>query len=114
MTIDAEVLGRTVHEAVRALCQASGDNSLPPWSEATQEQRNSTFAMIDFTIANPDAPPSAQHDRWMDERKAQGWTWGPRKDPEARTNPALVPYEELPVIQRAKDHVIQAIVLALT
>ena len=35
-----------------------------------------------------------EHDDWVAERKASGWTLGPR-DPEKRTTPHLVPYDEL-------------------
>lgn len=37
----------------------------------------------------------AEHDRWVAERAAAGWTYAPVKDVEARTSPFLVPYEEL-------------------
>jgi hypothetical protein len=41
-----------------------------------------------------------EHDRWVDERKKAGWTLG-LKDPDKKTTPVLVPWEELD--QEAKD-----------
>jgi hypothetical protein len=37
-----------------------------------------------------------EHARWVDERKAAGWTYAPgNKDLENQTSPYLVPWEEL-------------------
>ena len=35
------------------------------------------------------------HDVWATGRIAEGWTYGEIKDPEKKTTPQLVPYEEL-------------------
>ncbi|MBM2811860.1 MAG: uncharacterized protein HW416_2619 [Chloroflexi bacterium] len=43
------------------------------------------------------------HERWALERIAQGWTWGPRRDDNAKTHPDLVPYEELPELEKDFD-----------
>lgn len=37
----------------------------------------------------------AEHDRWVAERLADGWVSGPVRDPEAKTTPYLVDYDEL-------------------
>ena len=44
----------------------------------------------------------AEHDRWVAEREADGWTWAPVKDVEAKTSPYLVPYDEL--TEEIKDY----------
>ena len=49
----------------------------------------------------------------MEERLAAGWTWGPEKDNDAKTNPALVPFEELPPSEQAKDTLLIVITRAL-
>jgi RyR domain len=41
------------------------------------------------------APVWAQHDEWMRAKLADGWTFGPTKDAEKKTDPALVPFSEL-------------------
>lgn len=59
---------------------------------------------------HPDAPPSAFHESWLEEKRATGWKYGPAKDADKREHPCFVPYDELPVEQRAKDHIFGAIV----
>lgn len=36
-----------------------------------------------------------EHDRWMEERKRAGWTYGPKKDVERKLHPCLVGWDEL-------------------
>lgn len=43
------------------------------------------------------------HEVWAASRIAQGWTWGPERNDEKRTTPCLVPYEELPEVEKDYD-----------
>src|SRR5882762_11783264 len=105
-----ELIAKTCHEANRALCAAFGDHSQLAWADAPEWQRESAVNGVKFCIANPDAPPSANHDSWMAEKVAAGWILGAVKDADAKTHPCIVPYEELPPDQKAKDYVFKAIV----
>ncbi len=111
MTI--EQIAKVAHEANRALCAAAGDPSQPPWEEAPEWQRSSAFHSVRFHLENPDAPPSASHDAWMQEKVETGWRHGEVKDADARTHPSLVPFEQLPPEEQAKDHLFRAVVAAL-
>lgn len=106
-------LARVCHEVNRAYCQALGDNSQLAWEEAPEWQRESALAGVNFTIDNPEAPATANHDSWLEHKLADGWQYGAVKDAEKKTHPCIVPYEELPVEQRAKDHIFRAIVRSL-
>ena len=101
------------HEANRNLCIALGDFSQQPWEDAPQWQKDSAFNGVVFNLANPDAPASASHDSWLEEKRATGWTYGPVKDAEKKEHPCFVPYEALPAEQQAKDHLFKAIVAAM-
>lgn len=105
-----EAIARICHEANAALCQAFGDNSQLHWQEAPQWQRDSAVAGVEFHIANPDASASASHDAWLAHKRAEGWTYGPVKDAEAKTHPCIVPFHDLPPEQQAKDFVFRSIV----
>lgn len=43
------------------------------------------------------------HDHWAAQRLAEGWTFGPCRDDQAKTNPDLVPYDELPESEKDYD-----------
>lgn len=43
------------------------------------------------------------HDHWALMRMREGWTWGPRRNDEAKEHPDLVPYSELDDEERQYD-----------
>lgn len=109
-----EGIARTCHEANRSYCRMLGDESQAVWELAPEWQRESARNGVRFALANPGAPPSASHDSWLEEKRAAGWKYGPVKDPEKKEHPCFVPYEQLPLEQRRKDHLFQAVARAIT
>jgi hypothetical protein len=108
-----ETIAKVCHEANRAYCAAIGDLSQVPWEGAAAWQRESAVNGVRFIRDNPGAPPSASHDSWLAEKKAAGWRYGEVKDPEAKTHPAFLPYDQLPTEQKAKDYIFGAIARTL-
>lgn len=106
-------VAKACHEANRVWCQANNDDSQKHWDEAEQWQRDSAIKGVEFAVANPGAPDSAQHDAWMADKIAQGWTYGEVKDAEAKTHPCIVSFYALPEFQQKKDKLFRAIVNAL-
>ena len=43
------------------------------------------------------------HENWAQQRISEGWTYGEARDDINKTTPCLVPYEELPEIEKAYD-----------
>jgi len=110
--VDTTTLAAICHEANRALCRALGDHSQPEWSEAPDWQRDSAVAGVKAHLREP-LTPEESHGVWMGHKTNDGWAYGPVKDPVAKTHPCMVPYDQLPPTQRAKDHLFAAIVAAL-
>ncbi|HEX8176499.1 MAG TPA: RyR domain-containing protein [Pyrinomonadaceae bacterium] len=108
-----EQVARIAHEANTALCNSIGEDSTVSWEEAPQWQRESAFNSVRFILENPEAQPRAIQERWMRFKLDSGWRYGQLKDAEARTHPHIVPFEQLPPEQKAKDHLYKAVVLAL-
>ena len=108
-----ENIARVCHEANRAWCEANGDFSQKPWEQAEVWQTLSAMNGVVFKLTNPDAPESAQHESWMEGMIHCGWVYGPVKDADKKTHPCIVPYEELPEVDRKKDALFAAIVNAL-
>jgi hypothetical protein len=106
-------IAKVCHEANRAYCTALGDHSQPAWADAPQWQIDSARNGVQFIIDNPSAPPSSSHDSWLAEKRADGWKYGTYKDPANKLHPCFVPYDELPVEQKAKDYIFGAIVRAM-
>ena len=111
--MNAEAIARVVHEANRAYCTELGDDSQDPWDLAPDWQRKSAVSGVRAVLDGTAQTPEQQHEAWMAEKRAGGWTLGDVKDAEAKTHPCLVPYDQLPVEQRLKDVLFGAIVRAL-
>lgn len=43
------------------------------------------------------------HENWAQQRMSEGWTYGEERDDVKKTTPCLVPYEELPEIEKEYD-----------
>lgn len=105
-------IARVCHEVNRAYCQALGDNSQPVWEEAPAWQRESARMGVDLHLMG-DFGPEASHISWMKQKETEGWRYGAVKDAVKKTHPCMVPFDRLPVMQKAKDYIFRAIVHAL-
>ncbi len=107
------IIAMVCHAANKAWCEAHEDYSQSPWEEAPLWQRESAVKGVEFRLANPEAPQSAQHEAWMADKVKDGWVYGEVKDAEAKTHPCIVAYEDLPELHKKKDALFQAIVDSL-
>lgn len=106
-----ENVAKVCHDANRSFCQTLGDNSQPPWEEAPEWQKDSARLGVTKHLTHP-MTPEESHQSWSDQKIADGWVYGPVKDPEAKTHPCLVPYKDLPPEQQTKDYLFGGIVAA--
>jgi hypothetical protein len=53
--------------------------------------------------------PEELHDDWVRAYEEMGWTWGEVRDPEAKTHPDMVPFDQLDPRERDKDAVFIAL-----
>jgi hypothetical protein len=120
---NAEALAGFLHDAYRAAAPAgaSGDR---PWSELSEEQRDSNRrqiahlpaklaslgvdwsawlagapAQLPDLAAHPDLldrVAGLEHERWCAERRLRGWRHGPVRDAARRTHPGLAPWTSAP------------------
>lgn len=104
------IAARTAHEANRVYCAGLGDSSQLPWEQAPEWQRNSALAGVRAIIARPNMCAEDSHECWMKMKREEGWIYGPVKDPEKRTHPCMVEYDQLPAAHRAKDTIFGAVV----
>jgi hypothetical protein len=106
-------IARVAHEVNRAYCQALGDASQQEWEDAPQWQKDSAILGVKLHVCNPAAGPQASHESWMAQKLAEGWEYGPVKDPESKRHPCIVPFDELPREQQVKDYLFRGVVHAV-
>ena len=108
-----EAIARMCHEVNRAYCLALGDTSQPAWEDAPDWQKDSARKGVRLHLDDPNAGPQASHESWMAQKQAEGWTWGPAKDPEKKQHHCMVPFDQLPREQQAKDYLFRGVVHAM-
>ena len=97
-----DVLARQAHEANKKYCESIGDTSQKHWDEAPEWARESARnGVVGVIYGNT---PEQSHASWLTEKVIAGWKYGPVKDPEAKTHPCMVPYDQLDDAQKVKDH----------
>jgi hypothetical protein len=97
-----EKCAEAAHEMNRLYCEAKGDTSQTTWTNAPDWQRKSVVAGVKMALEW--STPEDQHKSWLAEKESTGWKYGPVKDLEKKEHPCFVPYEQLPLEQKAKDY----------
>jgi hypothetical protein len=106
-----ELCAQAAHEANRIYSRSLGDHSHADWANAPDWQKKSARAGVRAVLAGQ-RPPQL-HESWMAGKLADGWTLGPVKDELKKQHPCMVPFDELPAAQRAKDLLFHRVVEAL-
>ena len=69
-----------------------------------QPSMNASVEIFTFTPGELEILARPEHDRWCESLQAKGWTYGPGpKNPQEKTHPCLVPWEQLSEVERDKD-----------
>ncbi len=87
----------------KAYCESLGDNSQLSWILSPPWQIESSIAGVKFRLKNPHGTPEETHQNWIRDRIKAGWKYSSIKDPEKKEHPNLVPWDNLPELQRVKD-----------
>ncbi len=123
-----EALSRQTHEAwLRAQSRTDRKPAMVSWEELAEEYRESNRAQardmlrkldvmgyrcvpqeansppVTFTDDEIERMAIMEHDRWMKEKMAAGWTYGPERNNALKIHPLLVPYHHLDEKAREMD-----------
>jgi hypothetical protein len=119
-----ETLARTIHEDFlrregHRLEASDADLSVLPWESLPETLRDSNRDQasdierklqavgceairasspgptLEFSDPEVELLARMEHDRWVAERRRDGWTLGPHRDVSHKTSPYLVPWAEL-------------------
>jgi hypothetical protein len=124
-----ETIAAAIHETWRALSRAEGWSMQPnldrPYGDLAEADKDDNRAaarrmgevlaiaglMLTDKSTKPDASlpadlepmAEAEHNGWMDQRARAGWSWAATRDDAAKHHPSMLPYDQLPEREKAKD-----------
>lgn len=101
------------HEANRIWALLHGDTSAVSYVDAPQWQKESLHAGVASIANGTITTPEEAHEAWADHKLKAGWVHGFVKNPDTKEHPCLVPYDQLPPEQRAKDAIFFGLVTTL-
>jgi len=100
-----------IYEATRIEAEWSKRRIVPEkWEERDEAFRQQFMKVIDKYFKNDLPTPKEAHDSWMDAYEKMGWRYGKVRDPEKKTHPDMVPFEDLPKDEQDKDAIFLAFV----
>jgi hypothetical protein len=102
-------IARLCHKVNKEYCESQGDHSQPEWEDAPEWQKESAINGVVYHLHNENTTPEDSHISWLAEKEKDGWVYGVDKSAQRKTHPCMVPYDQLPVEQRSKDHIFKAI-----
>lgn len=97
------------HEVNGVFNRRHQDYSQPSWKNAPDWMRQSALNGVAAHIKENHTPEQS-HVVWYNDKVADGWVYGPEKDPVKKTHPCMVPYNELPKKQQTKDVLFSSLV----
>lgn len=110
---ELEEIARVCHEANRAMQHIQNDPAPSlPWDAESDLVRKAAVNLIRMVCMGH--TNEQIHSEWCDRYREEGWRCGPVKDAALKTHPCLMPYYDLPPLQRHKTEVIRSIVVTLS
>lgn len=98
-----EKVAELCHETNRAICESVGDFTQVPWAETPDYVKVSAEKGVSAVFADPNLTPEGLHAKWMSDKVADGWVYGPVKDASAKTHPCICDYSQLAPADKLKD-----------
>ena len=113
-------IAQVAHETNRAFCKATDQGpeyDTGSWEGLYADTKQSLVDAVGKTRSvihsGGDTSPVASHNRWLEAKRADGWTFGPFKDEAKKKHPCMQDYLQLPLEQQMKDKLFVAIVREL-
>lgn len=100
-----------VYEGARLQAAAMGAPVIPEPYSTREEPFRTQFEKVIEMMSGPErkSTPEELHNDWWQAYVDMGWTYGPTRDPVAKTHPDMIPFEQLGFAEQIKDAVFVAL-----
>lgn len=106
-------LARVAHDINSAYITSITGQQQAPFAELPHPHQVALVESVIFYLSHPEETPESSHAGWLNAKREAGWVHGADMDIDAKVDPRLVPYDELPQDQRTKDYLFKACVESL-
>ncbi len=102
MKINLEI-AKICHQVNRDYCINEQLEAPPEWADLPENIQESIVAGVVEAISDPKITPTQIHQMWCDYKEKEGWKYALNKDLKLKTHPNLVPFKDLPDLEKRKD-----------
>jgi hypothetical protein len=108
------VIAQATHAILGALAHAlQAGSEVVAWEDTDEGYRQGLVAGVQNYVDNAELTPEQDHASWLEQKLADGWTYGEAPDVDAKLHPLVRPFAELSPEQRAKSILPHVVVHAL-
>lgn len=91
-------------QIINAVRLVNGEDELESFDMLSAKEQTARAQNVKIVIDNPGLSQEAQHVEWVKLMIGLGWRWGEVTDRKNKIHNCLVSYEDLPFLQKLKDH----------
>lgn len=91
-------------QIINAVRLVNGEDDLESFDMLSTEEQDARAQNVKIVIDDPGLSQEAQHVEWVKLMISLGWRWGEVTDRKNKIHNCLVSYEDLPFLQKLKDH----------
>lgn len=101
------------YTAIRTWCIRTKQEVSPEWTDLPDDYADHIKIVVARAFADMKTPSAKQlHERCLKDGKTAGWGYGAQVDREKKLHPDILPWEQMTMDQRMKDHIFSAVIRA--
>ena len=101
--MNIEQIAKTCHSVHRAYCTELNIPTQPEWDKVENEHRETVIDSITQILSGKIKSKEDSHNNFVNLKQMNGWVYGEVWDAVEKTNPRLVPFDELSDEHKVKE-----------
>jgi len=98
-------IAKECHTKNNELMVMNGEEPKGDWESLDRATKFINLKSVIKALENPDLTAKDMHNEWINNKIADGWSYGEVKDEELKTHPLITDYDSMNPVDKMKDQV---------